>query len=296
MITIDNANGDFELYGNNIPAKFICAFVNWFGHMISDVSGSSSSKGRGMGIPSPFWCWVNDIAVLKAVLKIPPSEFDKNVNDLAVKIFENGFDVRFQAAQAIPVFVNEILVRIMYSVRRLIRYFKDTPKESRGFHIMWKQCEPFSNPTVKRMLTVAHGAFCLIDIGDATIRGFSSGGGTFNPCEFFLRLNIAGIGRFTISLYGEVKRGNQIKRKEKEIIFVRKEQIIILNYINGLKALSYIYDDIDLVNFIDDLERSDMYIQAFEKTIVLSRKRGVAENIILKTKQDIDNYFMGGKL
>ena len=295
LITIDNANGEFELRGNNIPAKFICAFVNWFGHLASDVSGASGSKGRGMGIPSPFWCWVNDIAVLKAALKIPPSEFDQKMNDLAVKIFEKGFDTRFQAAQAIPVFVNEILVRIMYSVRRLIQYFKDTPKEDRSFQLMWKQCEPFSNPTVKRMLTVAHGTFCLIDIGDAAIRGFTTGGGTFNPCEFFLRLNIAGVGRFTISLYGEVKRGIEIKRKEQEIVFARKEQIIIQNYINGLKALSYIYDDIDLVNFIDDLERSDMYIQAFEKTVALSRKRGVPENIILKTKQDIDEYFMGGK-
>ncbi len=294
LITIDNANGEFELRGNNIPAKFICAFVNWFGHLASDVSGASGSKGRGMGIPSPFWCWVNDIAVLKATFKIPPSEFDKKMNDLAVKIFEKDFDTRFQAAQAIPVFVNEILVRIMYSVRRLIRYFKDTPKENRSIQLMWKQCEPFSNPTVKRMLTVAHGTFCLIDIGDAAIRGFTTGGGTFNPCEFFLRLNIAGVGRFTISLYGEVKRGIEIKRKEQEIVFARKEKIIILNYINGLKALSYIYDDIDLVNFIDDLERSDMYIQAFEKTVALSRKRGVPDNIILKTKQDIDEYFMGG--
>lgn len=297
LITIDYANGDFELRGNNIPAKLICGFVNWFGHLVSDVSGSSKtvkSGKRGMGLPSPFWCWVNDIAVLKATLKIPPSEFDQKMNDLAVKIFEEGFDVRFQTAQLIPVFINETLVRIMYSVRRLIRYFKDTPKENRSFQLMWKQCEPFSNPTVKRMLTVAHGTFCLIDIGDATIRGFASGGGTFNPCEFFLRLNIVGVGRFTISLYGEVKRGIEIKRKEQEIVFARKEQVIILNYINGLKALSYIYDDIELVNFIDDLERSDMYIHAFEKTVALSRKRGVPDNIILKTKQDIDEYFMGG--
>ena len=295
VITIDNANGDFELRGNNIPAKLICGFINWFGHLISDMSGSSGSKGRGMGIPSSFWCWVNDIAVLKAALKIPPSDFDAKVNDLAVKIFEKGFDTRFQTVQMIPVFVNEILVRFMYSVRRLIRYYKNTPRENRCFETLWNQCEPFSNPTVKRMLTVAHGTFCIIDIGDAAIRGFAAGGGTFNPCEFFLRLNIAGVGRFVISLYGEVKRGIEIKQKEQEIRFARKEQTIILNYINGLKALSYIYDDIELVNFIDDLERSDLYIQAFEKTVALSRKRGVPENIILKSKQDIDEYFKGGK-
>jgi len=56
------------------------------------------------------------------------------------------------------------------------------------------------------MLTVAHGTFCMMDLGDATIRAFITGGGTFNVTEFFLRLNIVGVGRFTISLYDEAKR------------------------------------------------------------------------------------------
>lgn len=293
MITIDNANGEFELRGKNIPAKLICAFVNWFGHIISDISGSSSAKGRGMGVPSPLWCWMNDIVALKSKLNIPSSEFDKKVNELAVKIFEQGFDARFQATQAIPVFVNEILVRFIYSVRRLIRYYKDTPKEYRNFELLWEKCEPFSNPTVKRMLTVAHGTFCIIDIGDATARGFSRGAGTFNICEFFLRLNIVGIGRLTISLYGEAKRGIEIIRRENEIAFAKRERIIVQDYIEGLKTLSCIYDDADLVNFINDFESSDMYKQAFEKTVKLAEKRGVPETDILKTKADIDNYFMG---
>ena len=60
---------------------------------------------------------------------------------------------------------------------------------------MWKKCEPFSNPTVKRMLTVAHGTFCLVDAGDAVGRALVSGGGTFNVVEFVLRLNVVGVGR-----------------------------------------------------------------------------------------------------
>lgn len=295
LITIDNSNDEFGLRGNNIPAKFICAFVNWFGHLISDISGSSSAKGRGMGLPSPFWCWINDIVALKAKLNVPASDFDKKINELAVKIFEQGYDVRFQTAQTIPVFINEIFVRFIYSVRRFIKYFKETSNEERTVATMWKKCEPFSNPTVKRMLTVAHGTFCLIDIGDATIRGFSKGAGTFNPCEFFLRLNIVGIGRFTISLYGEVKREIEIIKRENEIQFAAREKVIVEDYINGLKTLSSIYDDADLVKFIEDFEKSDMYKQAFEKTVELAQRRGVPEDIILKSKNDIDNYFMGGK-
>ena len=80
--------------------------MNWFGHLISDNSGSSGSKGRGMGIPSPLWTWTNDIITIKNKLNIPVMQFDQSVNELALKIYEEGYDVRYQTAQAIPVFIN----------------------------------------------------------------------------------------------------------------------------------------------------------------------------------------------
>lgn len=209
LISLNNSDGKFELQGKNIPSKLFCGIANWIGHLISDVSGSSSSKGRGMGIPSPIWAWSNDVIAIKAKLNIPVTEFDKSVNELALKLFEKGYDVRFQTTQAIPVFINEMVVRLLYSIRRLIGYYISVPKKDRSWGLLWKSCEPFSNATVKRMLTVAHGTFCIIDIGDATIRGFEKGIGSFNVVEFFMRLNIVGVGRLTISLYGEAKRGIQ---------------------------------------------------------------------------------------
>lgn len=89
------------------------------------------------------------------------NEFDKSVNELALKLFEKGYDVRFQTTQTIPVFINEIVVRMLYSIRRLIKYYITVPSEDRCWGELWKSCEPFSNATVKRMLTVAHGTFCL---------------------------------------------------------------------------------------------------------------------------------------
>src|SRR5699024_3831794 len=128
------------------------------------------------------------------------------INELAVSIYNKGFDIRFQSAQVIPVLINELIVRLFYAIRRLMQYISITEKEEQSVSAMWQACEPFSNPTVKRMLTVAHGTFCMVDLSDATIRSFMTGGGQFNVTEFFLRLNIIGIGRFTISLYGEGKR------------------------------------------------------------------------------------------
>ena len=291
LISLQDADGKFELQGENVPSKLFCGFINWFGHLVSDTSGSSSSKGRGMGIPSPFWSWTNDIIAIKRKLNIPVSEFDKSFNELALEIYKQGYDVRFQAGQAIPVFVNEVLVRSMYSIRRLIRYFTTTEKADRSFSSLWKACEPFSNATVKRMLTIAHGTFCLVDAGDAVARGFMTGGGAFNVAECFLRLNIVGVGRFTISLYGEASRGIKRHSLKDDVVVLRREKIIVDDYVEGLKFLAKVYDDKELLLFTQELKESNMYIKAFEKSTLLAEKRNVPKNQILRNKADIDSYF-----
>ena len=295
MITFSKFDCDFHLEGKNIPSKLFCGFVNWFGHLISDISGSSSSKGRGMGIPSPFWSWTNDIITIKRKLNLPVGEFDKSINKLALDIYKQGYDARFQTAQAIPVFVNELLVRIIYSIRRLVRYFSMTKKDDRSFSLLWKSCEPFSNATVKRMLTVAHGTFCAIDAGDAIARGFATGGSSFNVTEFVMRLNIFGIGRFTISLYGETSRGLKRHVIKEKIIILKREKLILADYVDGLKFLAEIYDDESLLLFTIELKESDMYVQAFEKSVILAEKRNVPKDEILRNKADIDSYFKGSE-
>ena len=295
LITFSKFDGDFHLEGKNIPSKLFCGFVNWFGHLISDISGSSSSKGRGMGIPSPLWSWTNDIITIKRNFNLPVGEFDKSINELALDIYKQGYDTRFQTAQAIPVLVNESLVRLIYSIRRLVRYFSITKKDDRSFPLLWKSCEPFSNASVKRMLTVAHGTFCVIDAGDAIARGVSKGGGSFNVTEFVMRLNIFGIGRFTFSLYGETSRGLKRHDIKENIIIMKREKLILADYVDGLKFLAEIYDDESLLLFTRELKESDMYVQAFEKSVILAEKRNVPKDEILRNKADIDSYFKGSE-
>lgn len=297
LVSLQQADEKWKLRGGNIPSMLFCGFANWIGHLISDVSGSSSSaaKGnRGTGLPSPLWTWTNDIIAIKAKLGLSVTETDKAMNELALNIFEKGYDIRFQTAQAIPVFLNELLVRLIYAIRRLFRYFSEIPKTERSFALMWKKCEPFSNATVKRMLTVAHGTFCLVDVGDAVGRSLIAGGGTFNAVEFVLRLNVVGVGRFAISLYGETRRAISYNHAKKEFDFASKETVIVSNYIEGLKILAHQYDDHHLLMFISDFEKSDAYIEAFGKSVTLAEVRNVPVNRILKSKPDIDKYF-GGK-
>lgn len=293
LIALQDASKDFQLRGNDTPSKLFCGFVNWFGHLISDVSGASGSKTRGMGIPSPFWSWINDVIAIKRKLGLDASEFDKGLSELALEIYEKGYDARFQAAQAIPVFVNELVVRFIYTVRRALKYFSETEASERSFRLMWESCKPYSNFTVKRMLTVAHGTFCLVDIVNATYGGFKYGAGNFNPVEFVLRLNIIGVGRFSVSLYGEGKRALAYSNAKREAALAIKQKEIVNNYMTGLRILADQYDDAYLLAFIGDFEKSDAYKIAFEKSVALTELRHVSEHKMLKSKSEIDNYFEG---
>ena len=143
------------------------------------------------------------------------------------------------------------------------------------------------------MLTVAHGTFCLIDVGEAAARGFAGGFGGFNVAEFVLCLNIVGVGRFAISLYGETKRIALYGRAKQDADFASKEICIVKNYIEGLRILSIKYDDVGLLTFVDDFQKSDAYKQAFAKSAALAELRNVPADKILKSKSDIDKYFGG---
>lgn len=206
-------------------------------------------------------------------------------------MYKRGYDVRFQITQVIPVVITEVITRLMYSVRRLISYYENVEKENRSFKILWEYCEPFKNATVKHMLTIAHGTFCMMDIGDATIRAIIEGKGTFNVVEFALRLNIIGMGRFSVSLIGEVSRKIKYEKKKKELKYLLNEERIIKNYIEGLETLYELYDDKELLTFVEDLKDNKKYIEGFEKTVKLAEKRKVPEDKILKNKSEIDNHF-----
>lgn len=138
LVSLQQADEKWELQGGNIPSKLFCGFANWLGHLISDVSGSLSSaaKGnRGTGLPSPLWTWTNDIIALKPKLGLNVTETNKAMNELALNIFEKGYDTRFQTAQAIPVFLNELLVRLIYAIRRLLDIFLKHQRQSDPLHL-----------------------------------------------------------------------------------------------------------------------------------------------------------------
>lgn len=175
IITIDTET--FELQGDNFIAKIFCGFANWFGHIMSDWSGSSGTvtKGnRGTGVPIPFYN-------LFQLLHI--GQFGKNRQTFATitaEVFQNGYDARHAIGMSIPVVSTELLIRFMFTMKAHYYHEKD-----------WSQSKPNGNiPELRRMLLVGHGTLCIVDGADAALR---SGG---EMIAFLYRTNLLAWVRF----------------------------------------------------------------------------------------------------
>lgn len=239
-----------ELIGGNLSEKITFGVVNWFFHMVSDMAGSSSSvvKGSlGTGIPGPLVSFLKEISALPIFQNMNEKGY-KEFSVWISKLFngtllgkrdENGklieavkFDLRTEIGignelgrQAMPVIINECVVRGFYFVSRLVNEIKKNDVKSVADlrNINWNNTLPFKNRTVIRMLTISISTFVALDIADAAIR---SGG--FNAA-CILRINFVGVGRFAIAIGTDVGMGIKKSRKENERIELSGEQLELLN-------------------------------------------------------------------
>lgn len=180
LITIQTEESKLNLQGHNFIAKIFCGFINWFGHIMSDLAGSNSSiaKGnRGMGVPIPFY----NLFQLINIGRFGDKE-QETFAVVASKVFEQGYDFRHGMAMAVPVLINELLIRFMYTIKARFYHKRE-----------WKDCIPKGSvPEVRRMLLVGHGVLCIIDGADAYIR---SGSGA-DMVAFLSRTNLLAWTRF----------------------------------------------------------------------------------------------------
>jgi hypothetical protein len=182
LISVNTEN--FELSGGNLVAKVFAGFMNWLGHLFSDMAGSSGGRskadaGRGSGIPIPFYSLLQFINVGSF------GQHRQTFSTVAVKVFEAGYDMRHGLAMAVPVLITELLTRAMWVVKQ--RFYHERE---------WCDCVPSAgNPELRRMLLIGHGTLCLVDGTDAALR---SGG---NIVAFMLRSNLIAWARFgTVAL------------------------------------------------------------------------------------------------
>jgi len=194
LITIDTET--FELQGSNLVSKLFAGFTNWLGHLFSDMAGSSGAQGRGSGIPVPFYA-------LLQFLKV--GEFGQHRQSfatVAVKVFEQGYDLRHGMALSIPVLVTELLTRVMWSAKQAFYHGKPL-----------LQCLPLANnPELRRMLMVAHGSLCLSDAADAAVRSYG------DIVRFMLRSNFVAWARFGTLALRELQTWYAAGRMDVEVV------------------------------------------------------------------------------
>lgn len=199
LISVDTKT--FELSGSNVVAKVFAGFMNWLGHLFSDMAGSSGGRGkvdagRGSGIPMPFFSLLQFINVGSF------GQHRQTFSTIAVKVFESGYDMRHGLAMAIPVLITELLTRIMWVIKRRFYHEQD-----------WRDCIPSANnPELRRMLLIGHGTLCLVDTTDAALR---SGG---NIVAFMLRSNLVAWTRFGTLAIKEVKAYYMVGSLDVEVV------------------------------------------------------------------------------
>ena len=148
------------------PFSFVkCIFLgfsNWFGHLLSDVAGSSSSRaGEGYGSGLASSCF--ELLSVMGFGKINfGTNYSKNetysISDFSVKMFEYGYDFRFSMACNIPVIVNELLLRFIFGLKC---HFRD--------HLPWKECLfAKKNSKLRKLTLIGTGTLCIIDAMGAT--------------------------------------------------------------------------------------------------------------------------------
>ena len=168
LITIDTET--FELRGSNPISKLFCGVVNWFGHLMSDVAGSSGATGRGSGIVMPFY----ELFQFCNFGKFSVGKDKQTLATIATRAFQEGYDLRHSLAMSIPVLITDLSIRVIWAIRQRFQ-----------FHHPLNECIPSSkHDNLRVMLLIGNGTLCVIDAIDA---GVHSGG---NTLVLFMRLNL----------------------------------------------------------------------------------------------------------
>lgn len=178
IVSVIGENANVELSGNMIQ-KVVQSAHNWFFHCLSDVAGSSSSTGRGSGLPVPGWAALQNLQI--GSFDLNNNQKDKNIAEVSEWMLKNGYDLRAFVAQSIPVIIYEVLVRCYWFCKQHF-YFGKSVKESL----------PIANSReLARLLLISAASFSAIDVTHATIKS-KPGTPTF-LAEFIMTVNIPGL-------------------------------------------------------------------------------------------------------
>lgn len=301
FIIVDIPEDSLTFVGKDTPTKLLFGVIYWFFHLVSDMAGSSATtmKSGGTGIPGPILSLAKELSVLPIFKSLKVE--DKTLSVFISKLFNgtllaqhdiNGkilkdtqlrFDLRTEIGlgieigrMAIPVMVNEGIVRLFYLFRRLAVEIKD--KEIRNIadfkKIDWNYVKPINNPTLARMLTISTGVFTAIDISEASITE-----------KGLLSVNVLGVGRFAIAIgqdvswclkARDVKKAKKIYKDIQEVSYIRNKTLMMnFDYLNiekfslNIEQTEILYN-LEYYKTLNDINSTKL-IKSSEKAIKLKK-------------------------
>lgn len=218
LITVQTET--YELQGDNFIAKLFCGTTNWFGHIMSDVAGSSGASLRGSGVVIPFY----ELFQLCDFGRFQVGEDRNTLATIATKVFQEGYDARFGLTMAIPVVLCDLSIKLIWAIKH--HFYHKRPLG---------ECVPTKkHDDLRIMLIIGDGTLCLLDGADAAIR---SGG---NLLDFILHLNIVAWFRLVFLVLREVciRFGISFPLQEQLEAYIRINQALAL-YLSQLEKIDY---------------------------------------------------------
>lgn len=250
------ATDTYELQGSNFISKIFCAIVNWFGHLMSDIAGSSGAKERGSGIVIPFYelfglCNFGEFSVIKNQGAEDSVIMKKTLAEIATMAFQEGYDFRFGMAQAVPVMITELSIRLIWALRRRFQY-----------NMPLKECIPSRcHASLRVMILIGDGTLCIMDGLDAGIR---SGG---NALLFFMRLNLVAWFRLAMLVLKEVCIRIGLQDSIDRVLEAYKRiNEALLQYLRELER-------IDIARFKEETEKYNQIVEICTKDMTEEQLR-----------------------
>lgn len=297
LYPIKDARNNKTVYmqGTKFESKIFCGICNWLGHLVSDLCGSSSTRkvgkiGRGAGLPLPFY---------ELFLTMNFGDFDgATFADIAVKVFEEGYDLRHGAAMAVPVVITELSIKLSWALKRRFYLKKDC-----------KECIPSDkHADLRIMLIVGDASLCIVDGTDAAIRSALQGG---NLVTFMLHLNLVAWTRLIMLIFKElrIRYGDKVDQAVKFYLaeLGLNDRYALQQYYSRMNILDQKMEqllkdftknvDNEYKEFMDGVNKSlNNQIGTSEQrrieSIRFAGKQGVSPERIMKTPEEL-KYWLG---
>lgn len=240
-----------ELIGSTFKEKIFNGTVIWAFHLVSDMAGSSHRAGKGTGIPGPILSFFKEIATLPVVkdITVKYKEGDIEFSVLISKIFNSTYfkgirvDLRTElgvthelSRQALPVLLNDCILKGFYFVRRLCIEVKEKNVHSLADlkKLNAKNFIPANNRALARMVVISSITFNVVEKAAAFTKASIKNKGIKDNFvkDFLLNINFIGITHFAVVfkndakfIYDDIKGLFQIKA-DKVLVDYQREVLI----------------------------------------------------------------------